>query len=43
MSTDPNCVCGHAEDEHEYEGGFACEVTDCPCIHYEPDEEANDE
>lgn len=32
------CVCGHAEDEHHYEGG--CTVDGCDCFYYEQDDGA---
>jgi hypothetical protein len=35
---DPDCVCGHAEDEHLFEGG--CQIDGCDCFYYEPDEDA---
>ena len=32
---DGTCMCGHVEDEHD--GGAACTVWDCLCVHYEWD------
>lgn len=47
--SDPTCHCGHVEDEHI--PGGPCQVdmadgdepTDCPCIHFELNEDATDE
>ena len=34
--SDETCCCGHVYDEHER--GKACTIDDCPCIHFEADE-----
>lgn len=36
------CACGDEYDEHE-EGGRACLVERCGCIHYEAAEEDDDD
>ena len=36
--SEPVCYCGHVLDEHdEY---HKCTVEDCPCFHFEEDQEA---
>lgn len=37
---EPECVCGHAEDEHDETG--ECQVEGCDCFYYEPTEEPRD-
>lgn len=32
------CVCGHPIEEHRLET-HECEIEDCPCAMYEPEEE----
>jgi len=34
---DATCTCGHVYDEHER--GVECTIDDCPCVHFEADED----
>lgn len=41
------CVCGDVEDEHggdpDFPGSFACRVEGCECLHFEPEDDGEDE
>ncbi len=43
---EPNCVCGHTEDEHGGDGLFSrstkCAVEDCDCLVFDKDEGEED-
>lgn len=39
---DTMCVCGHADDEHEYHtvlGNWVCGATDCDCQGFKAEED----
>ena len=38
---EPECECGHAEDEHDEVG--ECTVEGCGCFHFDPIPEEDDD